>query len=112
MVTSIQVRMILIKHKFITFQLKFIQKSKSIKETTKMKSIFDIIFANWRTVSIASVGIVFDLFFKRIPYPNEKNTTLLFKYMDEDNDQKVDVNEFETYLIKLFHAHGMHALNH
>jgi hypothetical protein len=55
------------------------------------------------------LGILSDIFFGRIPFPNEKNTSRLFDYMDENNDQKIDINEFGIYLVKLFHAHSIEA---
>ncbi len=78
-----------------------------VLDKAKVYAIFDIVFENWRTASIASLGILTDIFFGRIPFPNEKNTSRLFDYMDEDNDQKIEINEFGIYLVKLFHAHSI-----
>jgi hypothetical protein len=80
-----------------------------VLDKAKVYAIFDIVFENWKTVSIASLGILSDVFLGRIPFPNEKNTSRLFNYMDEDNDQKIDIDEFGIYLVKLFHAHSIQA---
>lgn len=85
-----------------------------MEELTELRSritIFDLIFNNWITTSIASLGVLADYFLGRIPYPNERNSSRLFRFIDDNFDEKVDLKEFQSYLVKLFHAHGMARLS-
>ncbi|CAG2164082.1 unnamed protein product [Oppiella nova] len=85
----------------------YIHNHKQTIETRSRITIFDIIFNDWISISIASVGIIADYFLRRIPYPNDRNSSRLFHHMDIDGDHKVDIREFQSYLIQLFHANDV-----